>query len=201
MPRRLILLLAAEVALLTGAYLWASCRIAHGFGFPLDDSWIYAVFARNLAEGRGLVYNPGQPASPTGILHGLMLGALYKIAVAPVVVAVLSGALLHLGAAILVYKTARRLELGEGISAVCAIAFAAVPRLIWGAASGMEVSLYVFLVCLGLYWQVRYRWYDGARAYLATVAFALAALARPECGAFLAASIAERLVSSRRFDC
>jgi hypothetical protein len=200
MPRRLFLLLAAEVALLTGGYLWASHRIAHGFGFPLDDSWIYAVFARNLAEGRGLVYNPGQAISPTGILQGLMLGALYKIAVAPVVMAVISGALLHLGAAILVYKTARRLELGEGVSAVCAIAFAAVPRLIWGVMSGMEVPLYVFLVCLGLYWQVRYRWYDGPRAYLCTSAFAFAALARPECGAFLVPSIVERLVSSRRFD-
>jgi len=192
--------LAAEVVFLTGAYLCASYRVAHGFGLPLDDSWIYAVFARNLAEGRGLVYNPGQPASPTGILYGLLLGGLYRIAVAPVAMAVLSGVLLHLEAAVLIYKTACRLGLGNCASAVCAAAFAAVPRLIWGAVSGMEVSLYVFLVTLGLYWQVRYRWYDGLRAYSATAAFTLAALTRPECGVFLAASIVERLVTSRRFD-
>ena len=200
MPRRLLLLVAAEIALLTGAYLFASQRIAHGFGFPLDDSWIYAVFARNLAEGRGLVYNPGQPVSPTGILYGLLLGGLYRISVAPIAMAVISGFLLHLGAAALVYKTARLLELGETLSAGCAILLAAVPRLIWGVLSGMEVPLYVFLVCLGLYWQVRWRWYDGARAYLATLAFGLAALARPECGAFLVVSVIERLVNSARFD-
>jgi hypothetical protein len=200
MSRRLLLLLAAEIGALIGVYLWASHSIARGFGFPLDDSWIYAVFARNLAEGRGLVYNPGQFCSPTGILHGLMLGGLYRIAVAPVAMAVISGAVLHLGAAILVYKTARRLEIGEAASAVCAIAFAAVPRLIWGAVSGMEIPLYVFFVCLGLYWQVGYRWYDGWKAYLSTAAFALAALARPECGTFLVASILERLINSRRFD-
>ncbi|MGC8861246.1 MAG: hypothetical protein ACP5R5_00565 [Armatimonadota bacterium] len=200
MPRKLLVLLVAEVFVLIASYLWASYRIAHGFGFPLDDSWIYAVFARNLAEGRGLVYNPGQPASPTGILYGLMLGGLYSVAVAPVTMAVVSGFLLHLGTTMLVYSTARHLELGRGPSAVCALVFAGIPRLVWGAMSGMEVSLYVFLVTLGIYWQVHYRWYEGSRAYFATGAFALAALTRPECGAFLAASIVERLVTSHRFD-
>ena len=84
--------------------------------------------------------------------------------------------------------------MGDWAALVAAMAFAAVPRLIWAALSGMEVSLYVFLVTLGIYWHVRYRWFDGARACLATIAFALAALARPECGTFVVAGVDYRAV-------
>ncbi len=198
MPRRLLFVIGVEIALLCGGYLWASSVIARGFGLPMDDSWIYAVFARNLAEGKGLVFNPGQLSSPTGVLHGLMLGLLYRVGLSPLASAIVSGVALHFAASVLVYKTARRIELDTRVSAAAAIVFAAAPRLIWGSLSGMEVPLYVFLVSLGIYWQVRWNWNDGARAYLATAAFGLATLARPECGAFLGASILERGISSLR---
>ena len=32
-------------------------------GVPLDDAWIHFQFARNLARGDGLSFNPGQPTS------------------------------------------------------------------------------------------------------------------------------------------
>jgi len=188
--------LGLEVLALVVAYLWASHQIARGYGFPLDDSWIYAVFARNLAEGRGMVYNPGQSVSPTGILYALILACLYKISASPVAVAVILGVSMHLAACFTVYLTARELDLGETPSILAAALFAAIPRLIWGALSGMEVPLYVLLVCLGLYWHVRFRLHDGAKAYLPTFAFALATLARPECGAFLGASVVERMVAA-----
>lgn len=54
-------------------------------------------------------------------------------------------------------------------------------RLIWGALSGMEVSLYVFLTLLALTWHIRYDLNSGLYSYFSTFALALAALARPEC--------------------
>ena len=30
-------------------------------GAPLDDAWIHFQFARNLSQGHGFSYNPGQP--------------------------------------------------------------------------------------------------------------------------------------------
>lgn len=199
MPKRLLFVIGVEIALLCGGYLWASSVIARGFGLPMDDSWIYAVFARNLAEGKGLVFNPGQLSSPTGVLHALVLGLLYRVGLSPLVSAIVSGVALHFAASFFVYKIARQIELDARISAAAAIVFAATPRLVWGALSGMEVPLYVLLVSLGVYWQVRWKWNDGARAYLATAVFGLATLARPECGAFLAVSVLERLISSVRF--
>ncbi|HEY0553383.1 MAG TPA: hypothetical protein VGG20_03900, partial [Thermoanaerobaculia bacterium] len=57
-PLRLLLLLAGVVACLR--YLFAEIsRLKGGLGFPLDDSWIHLQFARNLAHGAGLSYNPG----------------------------------------------------------------------------------------------------------------------------------------------
>ncbi len=195
-----VLVLAVEIGALALVHFHASKEIAGGYGFPLDDSWIHAYFARNVAEGKGIVYNPGQHVSSTAILYTLALSATYKLTSNPVFNADALGLLLHLGASLLIFAIARRLSLGDGAALVAAIVFAAVPRLIWAALSGMEVSLYVFLVTLGIYWHVRYRWFDGARAYLATLAFALAALARPECGTFVVASMIERLISSHRFD-
>src|SRR5262249_60894756 len=48
--------------------------------FPLDDSWIHLQFARNLAEGRGFVYNTGTPvAGSTAPLWTLTLAAVFAL--------------------------------------------------------------------------------------------------------------------------
>lgn len=193
-------LLAFEVVLLAALYLRKSLLVAGDFGFPLDDSWIHATFARNIAEGRGLVYNLGQPVSPTTVLYTLALSLLYRIGVAPLVDAVALGVVLHVASSVLLFVTARQLGVGFFISSAAAALFAAVPRLVWGAIGGMEVPLYVFLTMLGIYFHTRYRWNDGLRAYLPTAAFGLATLARPECGVFLIASMADRFYTAWRVD-
>ena len=197
MSRRIALILAVEIAILALIYLYF-CRAAGGFGFPLDDSWIHSHFARNLAEGRGLVYNPGQHVTSTAVLYSILLAALFLIIRDPFVSAVTFGLILHFGASVLVYASARRLAIGPRLSIAAAVCFAAIPRLMWGALSGMEVPLYVFLVCLGIYWHVRYDWNAGAKAYLTSLAFALATLARPECAVFLGCSCAARLIDHIR---
>src|SRR5436305_11032098 len=59
LPLRMLLLLAGLVACLR--YLLAEiARLKGGLGFPVDDSWIHLQFARNLAAGAGLSYNPGE---------------------------------------------------------------------------------------------------------------------------------------------
>ena len=198
MRRAVPIILALEIALLGFAYLYF-CHRAGPFGFPLDDSWIHAHFARNIAEGRGIVYNPGQHVTSTAMLYSLLLAGLYAVTKAAIANAIALGLALHFAGAILVYMTGRRLSLSPILAASAAVFFAAIPRLVWGALSGMEIPLYVFLVCLGLYWHVRYTWRDGAWAYLPTLAFGLAALARPECAAFVVCSLADRLLNYLRF--
>ncbi|HSU84548.1 MAG TPA: hypothetical protein VLR69_19195, partial [Thermoanaerobaculia bacterium] len=57
-PLRFLPLLAGLVACLRW-FLAELARLKGGLGFPLDDSWIHLQFARNLAHGAGLSYNPG----------------------------------------------------------------------------------------------------------------------------------------------
>lgn len=193
------LILAAETALLAFLYLHL-CHALGPPGFPLDDSWIHAHFARNIAEGRGMVYNPGQPTTSTAPLHSLILALLFVIARTPVFNALALGLLLHLASSVVLYMTARRLSIAPSLSLAAAMAFAAIPRLMWGAMSGMEVPLYVFLTCLGLFWHVRYERQDLPRAYLSTVAFGLATLARPECAVLAAFCAVDGMLNRAKQD-
>ncbi|MFH1038221.1 MAG: hypothetical protein V1789_06080 [PVC group bacterium] len=64
---RIFLLLLVEFAiiwsfiapLLPGAFPFLA---GNAPGFPLDDSWIYAVFARNFVSGGETAFNPGRPS-------------------------------------------------------------------------------------------------------------------------------------------
>jgi hypothetical protein len=49
----LALALAFLVLAASALFLERERSIAHVRGFPLDDSWIHAVFARNIADGQG----------------------------------------------------------------------------------------------------------------------------------------------------
>lgn len=196
MPGKYILIVAAVIAVCAALYLQQSLVTAGEFGFPLDDSWIHAHFARNIADGNGFVYNPGQRVASTAVLYTLLLSSLYLIKASPVLNAIILGLALHLGGALLIYSSARRLGAGTRISLCISVLFAANSRLVWGALAGMEVPLYVFLVCLGIYFHLRYRWYDGIRAYAATASFAAAALARPECLVIVILSLVERALDA-----
>ena len=193
--------LTAEIAALAVFYFRQSAAIAGGYGFPLDDSWIHSHFARNMAEGRGFVYNPGQPCPSSSLLYTLALSAVFAARPDPVSGAAALGLLLHLGASALVYAAARVLCANRVVAGFAAVAFAGTPRLVWGALSGMEVPLYVFLVALGVLLHVRHGASDGLRSYLSTAAFSLAAAARPECAALAAFAILDRTASARRHRC
>ncbi|MEN6371444.1 MAG: hypothetical protein ABFD64_05460 [Armatimonadota bacterium] len=197
---KLLLLIGiiAEILIIAWFYLSKSVEIAGGIGFPLDDSWIHSQLARNMAEGNGMVYNPGHPVSSTTILYTLLLSAAFKIAVSPVIDSIVLGLCLHAAASYLIYLIARRLSISNFVAILAALLFASTPRLIWGAIGGMEVPLYVFLVTLGIYHHLLYRWDDTPRAYLSTFWFGLSTLARPECGMFIVLALIDRGISALR---
>src|SRR5436853_7788501 len=60
-------------------FLITERRIAGLWGFSLDDSWIHATIARNLATGHGYSFNPGEWVSgSTAPLFTVLLAALYR---------------------------------------------------------------------------------------------------------------------------
>jgi len=64
--------------LLLGVFLQTELRLTGGqLGVPLDDAWIHYQFARNLAQGQGFSYNPGEPTpGSTSPLWTLMLAGI-----------------------------------------------------------------------------------------------------------------------------
>ena len=176
--RGALLLTAAALAAAVGLFLQREWLIAGPpglHGFPLDDSWIHFHLARNVAEGHGFAYNPGVPVSgSTAPLWTLLLAGLFKAGGAYPVWAKAAGIAAALGAAWL----ARRLALAwtrdaaPGLTAALVTVWSA--PMIWGALSGMEVTLAALLVTAALVAHVE------GRGATSVALVGLAVLARPE---------------------
>lgn len=150
-------------------------------GFPLDDAWIHAQFARNMATGNGFSFNPGEPmAGSTGPLWSLMLVPVYWFTTNIVFAAKFLGITLHIAIMVLTYFLALNITGSKlnGCLSAAAVGFGC--PFIQAALSGMETSLYVALGLAGLLAHVRFRREKGWKAFIPTVLFTLAALARPE---------------------
>jgi hypothetical protein len=150
-------------------------QIAGASGFPLDDSWIHLHFARNLAAGAGFSYNPGTPiAGSTAPLWTLLLGAGAFVVSPSLAMAKAIGIVVTVAAALVTRRAALAWGARGDIALVASIALTWMGPIVWGALSGMEVSLAALLVAAALLAHAR----DHALASAACAA--LAVLARPE---------------------
>ncbi len=178
-------------------YLWREYALAGAFGFPLDDSWIHSQFARNLALGRGMSFNPGTPVSgSTAPLWTLLTATAYLITGEAVLAAKATGILFFALSVFFVYVLVREIcsDLRQALFA--AVVTASLPRLIWASLSGMEVTLAVTLSLAGLLMHILYSGSDDRRQYASSIIFGLATLARPECAVFFAASMLDRMLAA-----
>lgn len=157
---------------------WAIARI---WGFSLDDSWIYAVFARNIATGNGYAFNPGEAVSgSTGPLYSFLLALAYGITGEMVWTAKTMGVLFHLVAVLQIYRAARHVDRRPWFAAVAATFLAVSAPLLWASVSGMEISLNLALLCSGL------ERYLAGKDVAATLFWSLGVWVRPD-GVFLVA--------------
>lgn len=157
-------------------------RIAGEWGYALDDSWIYATMARNLATGHGFAFNPNEPvAGATGPLYTFILAFFYLLFHEVIWSAKIFGILCHTGAGVAVYVTATALFPGRRLlPLLTSLLVITSPPLLWGMLSGMEIPLYLLLVCAGLACYVR------SRFLLAVLFWSIGVWVRPD-GLFLLA--------------
>ena len=170
------------VLLVTSVFLYQERRIAGVWGYSLDDSWIYATMARNLATGQGFAFNPGEPVSgSTGPLYTFVLAFLYFLFRDVVWTAKGFGILCQIGSAIAIHAAVRHALPGaRGIPLAAGILMGTAPALVWGSLSGMEIPFYVLLVSIGILFHVR------GRTLLAVLVWSLGVWLRPD-GLFLVA--------------
>ena len=175
MPRRADLSVALAAALPLAVFTLTERSVAGGAGFPLDDSWIHLHFARNLAEGAGFAYNPGRPvAGSTAPLWTLLLAAGVLVGGASVATAKALGIACALGAAVLTRRAAQAWGAPPGAAVVAGVALLWAGPVVWGALSGMEVTLAALLVAAALVAHA------AERAWLTAALAGLAVTARPE---------------------
>ena len=160
----------------TGYLLFAEQKVAGVWGYSLDDSWIYAVYARNLATGQGYSFNPGEHvAGATGPLYVFLLAAIYLIFHDVVFPVKILGILCFTASALIIFRTVRLIVPDRLLPAgLAGVLVGLSPPLIWGSLSGMEIPEYLLLTCLGMYFYVARRW------TLAVLMWSLGVWLRPE---------------------
>ena len=172
--------LAAAVCGLAALHIAAPAYL-FGQGFPLDDAWIHAVYARELARSGALAYNPGVPATgETSPLWAIVLAVPHAIAGASMAVLLtkLVGFAMHAASAVLIALAIRDV-CGEGrlLPASGGVLVALHPDLVAASVSGMEVPLATLVIGWVALAAVR------ANVLLAASLGAASFLARPESAA------------------
>ncbi len=165
-----LLLLSAVVLALAWPFLAATA----------DDAFITYAYARNLAEGKGLVFNVGERVEGfSSPLHVLVLAAAMRAGLPVVPTAKVIGLLALIAAAMGALWTVWMASRSFGLGLWAAAAIATQATLVLYAVQGLEDALYVALLVWGL----------GALAISAhrsvptsagPLLLGLAAIARPE---------------------
>ncbi|MFC7342765.1 hypothetical protein [Saccharopolyspora griseoalba] len=189
--RRLPVWLVGAGAFLAGlCFVLLDVHYNHGrYIPPLDDAYIHMQYGAQIGRGEFLQYNEGDPISTgaSSLLYALLLGLLHLVGFhgslllpAAVVLGVICHALTSAGVVVL----GRRLA-GPVVGVWAGVLTAFSGPLLWGASSGMEVSVTSLLLVATLLVLVREAVHGRFR--FTPVLVALAALTRIEALVFLVA--------------
>jgi hypothetical protein len=184
--------------------------LAHGLlvSFLNDDAFISYRYARNFANGQGLVFNPGERVEGyTNFLWTVMLGIGMRLGADPLPLSKIMGFLASLGTLIVTARLSWRLapsgSPGRGIALL--LLAASTPFAYWTFA-GLEGPLFALLLILVTSFEIEADRADPSRqqrlALFSGGALALLAMTRPEgvplFGLFLLLRVA-RTVSTAEF--
>jgi hypothetical protein len=183
------------------AFLLLTAVLVHHPGFPLDDSWIHQVIARNLAQYHRLGFTPGQStAGSTSLLWSALFALFWTVFphLSPVVANAGTSGVILFGIGYQLKAIAEEDALPAGVSWCLALAPLASGNFLWFGMIGMEHLLFILLslVLLRLWFcapQHRGPWHSFALA----ISAALLVLTRPE-GICLAAVLALTLRLAKR---
>ncbi|MDP4115423.1 MAG: hypothetical protein Q8903_04775 [Bacteroidota bacterium] len=123
------------------------------FGFPLDDPWIHLTFARNLVEYGSFSYykNILATAGSTSPLYTFLLSTLYIFSKNEFIISYFLG-ILFLGLSVFYfYKLVKNEEQENWFPLAATLMLVLQPKLLLISVSGMETSLFIFMVMLAFF--------------------------------------------------
>ena len=163
------------------------------YHFLVDDVYISLRYARNLANGYGLVFNTdGSPPVEgyTNFLWVMMETLLFVAGFSDETllhIIRIAGIVLGIGAVIVTYKLMRILDFDHHTSLIAILLLCVFPEFSFWSVGGLETTLYIFLLMLALYVYISERKSGKAHVWSMVLLFLLS-LSRPE-GFFIAGVI------------
>ncbi len=177
-------------ARLERAGFWLALLLCAALAWPLrhyvtDDTFIHLQYARHVAHGEGFVFNSGERVyGSTSPLWVLLLADAIATGADGLVASKLLGALGLFASLLLWSRLVRRTLASPWLRMLSTLVWAGHAWMLRWSLSGMETPLTVALVLGGMCaFTASEPW--GEHPTLAGVLWALAALARPECGLLL----------------
>lgn len=165
-------------------WMWLALALVAGglvvhalrFDFVNDDAYISFVYARNFAEHGELVFNLGDRVEGyTNFLWTVLLGVLMRLGAQPEVTSRLFGVLFGIATLVVVFRfTARLRGRAAPLDLLAPALLAASAGYACWCMGGLETQMFTFFTVLAI------TSYLGESWVLSGVAFALAAMARPE---------------------
>lgn len=145
--RRATARLGSDAAVLAVPLLLLVLGFATFWGVTIDDAYISALYARNLATGQGLVFNVGERvegfSNPLWVF--LMAGAHRFLGATTIETARILGITATIGAMFVVNRALRSTGVAPKVTAVTLSLAAASPELPFWSIAGLETTLYSLL--------------------------------------------------------
>ncbi len=185
----LILIAVVQIFVHTTLDAKGLAGILQSVGVPLDDVYIHCRYADNLLAGNGYCFNPGATVTAdTSPLWVVLLAAGGILTSHFELVAVILSALFHIVLLVGVYRLSNTLGLGAYWTMATSVLTFISARLVWGAMSGMEVSLACAIV-VWAFWS-----YFSGKPKLTALLLALGVATRPELWLLVAVIAVDQLV-------
>lgn len=151
------------------------------FGYTMDDAFISFRYARNLARGDGLVYNPGQPPVEgySNFLWTMLFVPVISWGWNPELVSKGLGIACGLGVFAVTVVLSRVFSRDSRFQVLAPLFVATSPAIAMQAITGLETHLFGLFFLTGV-WLTMKEWETQARFPLSSLAFLGCALTRPE---------------------
>ncbi len=168
------------------------------FPMTVDDAFISFHYADNWAQGDGLVWHPGEDPVEgyTNFLWVALCAVVIRLGLDVVIVGKILGMLFSLGSVVILSRITGELD-HEKPKVAVALMFGFSPALALWAISGLETSLYVFLLLMALYQFLREENEHG-RPHFSLLWLMFLSLTRPEGAVLFGLFVALRLLMWRK---
>jgi hypothetical protein len=197
--RAFAILYLAAAAFITLSFLY--------YQFIVDDVYISLRYARNFAEGYGLVFNTDRSEPVEGYTNFLWVmfeAALFALKIdelSIIHIIRITGIICGIATILVTYRLTRHITRREEPALLAAIFLSLVPQFAFWCVGGLETGLYMLLIMSGIYRYLVEMRSRGAHYWSVTLLF-LAALTRPEglvfALLFLLADLAQTLYTTIR---